>query len=188
MQKLIFAFALVLGATGCLSLTPVETSEWAVESAAPSQESPSGKFGVVRLVGVLVRSPYDTRQMPVLRADGSIAFDAYNLFAAQPSQLLRAPAVDQLAASGLFVSVLEPASVAPSTLSAEVVVTRLALDCREDGRRVASVRLSVRLVSRTLGQVAFKRGEATADASSGQYGAAFSEAFAAAMAQALGQL
>ena len=71
--------------------------------------------------------------------------------------------------------------------SIEVTVTRLALDCRKDGVREASVALSITLLDgRRLVSVAeAEGGAATPD---GNYSAAFSAAFCKAFAEALKRL
>lgn len=177
-----------IAVTGCLTTTPPEVADWLVESPETSALVSAPKYGPVRLVNVIVHAPYDTRAMPVLRANGTMAFDAYNRFAATPSQLLRAPTQELLARSGLFKSVLPAASTAPATLGVELEVSRLVLDCREADARRATVKLQLRFVDRTQGELRCVSGTGSVDAASGNYGAAFSEAFAAAFAVALGQV
>jgi len=188
MCKLLSLLTLGLATAGCMSTTPLEVTDWPLEPASRAAVSEQPKFGPVRLSGVFVHAPYDVRSLAVMRANGSLAFDDYNRFAAAPSQLVRQPALQLLEESGLFQSVIPAPSLAPATLSVELEVSRLALDCRTGGARTATVRLVLRFVDRTKGLVACVRGEGTADAASGNYGAAFSEAFASAFATALGQI
>lgn len=141
----------------------------------------------MKLAGVSVASPYNSAQIAVLRPDGSIAFDPYNCFAAQPSSLL-APAafaaVERKTGSG---AAIRPNSSAAARRSVEITVSRFALDCREEGRRKAAVELSAALVEgRNLSAVA--KAEAEADAASGDFSAAFSKAFADAVDEALAAL
>ena len=72
------AFILALLA-GCLTTTPPPQSDWNIECserAACLAETP--KFGVAKLALVEVRAPYSVREVAVLRADGSMAFDQFN--------------------------------------------------------------------------------------------------------------
>ena len=81
---------------GCLSSSRPEAKRWTVEppSAPPREhgpEKPPAAFGMTRVGTVVVNAPFDKTPLVVRRADGSVAFDAYNEFAAAPSSLLRAP-------------------------------------------------------------------------------------------------
>ena len=77
-------------------------------------------------------------------------------------------------------------SSAASVVSvAEVSVSRIALDCREEGSRKAVVSLAVRLLDRSRRIVSESRGEGSADAAAGNYTEAFSQAFMAAIDAAL---
>ena len=76
---------------------------------------------------------------------------------------------------------------ATSDLAMEIVVTRLALDCRAEGRRDASVALAVALVGgRSV--VSTARGEASAPVGEGDFSAAFSKAFEEALLGAVRSL
>ena len=173
---------------GCLVTTPTECSDWNVECTdAAMHLAVKPRFGVARLVLVEVRAPYSEREIAVLRADGSIAFDPYNAYAAAPVQLLKGAAMESLERSGLFSAVVGASSSVDADVEVEVAVSRLALDCREDGSRRAVASLSVRLV-RSHGIVAYATGSGSADASGRDFSAALSSAVTAAFSEALNRL
>ena len=173
----------MLSLAGCLSTSPVETSEWTVEY--PVRQVAAGEKGEVRISQVTVRSPYDSQGIVVLRASGTVAVDPFNRFAAVPSQLLKGPVEDAFRSSGKFSSTVGSSSAASVVSVAEVSVSRIALDCREEGSRKAVVSLAVRLLDRSRRIVSESRGEGSADAAAGNYTEAFSQAFMAAIEAAL---
>lgn len=139
---------------------------------------------VVRVSNVSVRPPYDMQRLAVLRKDGSIAFDPRNSFASTPAQLLRGAALDALAASGRFKRVLTGTSSAAADLNAEITVTLVALDCRRDNQRDATIELTLSIIEGR--EVVFSsRGKGTAATPDADYSAAFSRAFAIAINDAL---
>ena len=173
---------------GCLSSAPKAPVNWTIEPvAATVPRVQAQKYGAVRVAQVSVRAPYDGLRLAVLRRDGSVAFDSFNSFASSPSALLRGAAQDVAEASGLFKEVVHQSSSAAAPHVLEVTVTRLALDCRVEGARVATVELTVCLVGgREV--VGTARGAGTTPAGSGDYTAAFSSAFTSAMSDALRKL
>lgn len=173
---------------GCLIAHPPEAAEWTVESAAVPAAAAKPKYGTVRISYVAVRSPYDGRRFVVARPDGSLAFDSFNAFAASPSQLLKGPVLDALAASGRFKAVVGPSSSTVVDGIVEVTVNRLRLDCREKDRRFAEVSVSLTVLDASREIVGRATGVGVADAADGKYTAAFSSAFDAAMAEALAAL
>jgi len=182
------ALCAVPALAGCLSSAPKAPVNWTVEPVATAVErAQAQKYGAVRVAQVSVRAPYDGLRLAVLRRDGSVAFDPFNSFASSPSALLRGAAHDVAEASGLFGCVLHQASSAAAPFVLEVTVTRLALDCRVEGSRTASVELTATLVGgRDVVDVA--RGAGTSPAGAGDYTAAFSSAFTSAMSEALRKL
>ena len=189
MNRVMYLVPLVAVLSGCLSSAPKAPVHWTIEVESPrkgTQTPPPGERPVVRLAQVNVRAPYDGTRLVVLRADGSVALDAYNTFAASPAHILRGAAEDALAASGRFAHVAQAASGASAALSAEVTLTRLALDCRKPGTRVASVELDLVLLDARR-VVSSRRGAAWASAQDGNYTRAFSRAFANALDDALGE-
>ena len=176
--------------SGCLtSSRPSEVACWNIEYAAktatPAEASP--RFGVVRVAHVSVRAPYDTKSISVLRGDGTVAFDPYNEFAAGVARLIKGTVAEALEKSGHFKSVIGSSSSAGSDVFAEVSVTKLALDCRTQGKRKAVADINVMLVaSRDIAAISMGSGEADAD--DGNYGAAFSRAVSDALAKAISGL
>ena len=177
-----------LAVAGCMAPAPKPPSNWTIAfDPAPVFAAAVPRFGPVRLAQVVVRAPYDGTRLCVLRADGSMAFDPCNVFAAQPASLLRGAAADAMTASGLFARVFHGSSSARTSLLAEVVVSELALDCRQEGERKAVVSLSLLLLDvREAKACVAGRGEAPVK--DGNFSAAFSMAFTGAIASALSGL
>ncbi len=191
------AILLALGCVGCLSSDVPDAVSWTVDSrvdggasvAAEGSKIPA--FGTTRMGLVAVDAPYDNPPFVVRRADGSVAFDHFNLFAASPASLLQAPIRTRLAADGRFGSVVNRSSVANADSQVEVQVTDLSLDCRTEGRRVAraAVKMDVVKTGRGPRVVALVgEGAGEADAADGDYSKAFSTAFDAAVSGALKSL
>ena len=175
--------SLALAAAGCLTSAPPQPKSWVVSATRkPSAEIAVAK--TARLGSLSVVAPYDKPALAVRRADGSMAFDAYNVFAASPSALLRAPLSALLEDDGRFGRILSAVSTARSGSTLEAVVTDLSLDCREEGKRIARVSLSLAVIENREVKM-FLDGEGSADAASGDYSSAFSEAFAKAVSAAL---
>lgn len=160
MQKLLKLVLLVtvMGTwlSGCLSNPPPQPNCWTIEM-------PNASVAGKTLFMVNVRAPYDGRELVVLRGDGSVARDAYNVFAAAPHTLIKAAASDWL--------------VAHNQTAESLTVTRLALDCR-GAERVARVELTL------VQQGRARMGVATAPVVEGNYTQAFSQALAAALERA----
>ena len=169
--------------SGCLTSAPPPPKSWVV-SASRKTSSELMVDKVARLGSISVVAPYDKPALAVRRKDGSIAFDAFNVFASSPSALLRAPLAALLEDDGRFGRVLASVSAARVNSTVEATVTDLSLDCREEGKRMASVSVSITVIENREIKM-FLDGVGSADASSGDYSAAFSEAFAEAVAEAL---
>lgn len=195
MRRLLECLLLVLCA-GCFTSGKPMPKSWVVEPGvtAPVETSPekaSPAFTTTRVGTVAVNAPFDRASFVVRRTDGSVAFDAYNEFAAAPSALLRAPVRAQLATDGRFGHVVAQPSTASTDASVEVLVTDLSLDCRESGKRKARAAVSVDVVKTGHGArtVALSAdGASEADATSGDFSEAFSKAFNEALAEALRML
>ena len=168
---------------GCLVSAPPQPKSWMVtaqrKSAAEMDVSKASRLG-----SLSVAAPYDRPALAVKRADGSIAFDSYNVFATSPSSLLRAPLATLLEDGGRFGRILPAASMARTGTTIEAVVNDLSLDCREEGKRTAHVSISLAVIENREVKD-FLDGEGAADAEAGDYSAAFSEAFSKAVADAL---
>ena len=188
MRRLLFA--LVLSAcAGCLTASrPLPVAEWLVDCKVAADGSRDPKFGVARFSQLAVRAPYDALQFAVLRADGTVAFDDYNRFAAAPSQLLKGAVLDVLKGSGLFRSVVGSSSAATADLTVEVTVERLCLDCRAPDARRARAAVSLLLLDRSRTIMAEISGESSSDAAAGNYAEAFASALSGALEVALGRL
>ncbi len=156
-------------------------------AASPAASTAAPKYESVRIAQVNVRAPYDGTRLAVLRPDGSIAFDAYNTFAASPSALLRGLAEDVTASSGVFARVVHPTSAASTPYALEFTVTTLALDCTSAGKRAAHVDVQVILL-KGREVVAQARGTGSVPTETGAYTDAFSAAASAAFTAALSVL
>ena len=173
----------VLVFSGCLTSAPPPPKSWIV-SASRKSNSELMIDKVARLGSITVAAPYDKSALAVKRADGSLAFDAYNVFASSPSALLRAPLAALLEDDGRFGRVLSSVSTARSSSTLEAVVTDLSLDCTVENRRTAKVSISIAVIENREIKM-FLDGSGSADAASGDYSAAFSEAFSQAVFDAL---
>ena len=185
MKKLI-ALSLIPILTGCLSASAPRVTQWLLEYKGPVRTTRLVKYEVGRVSQVLVRSPYNEVGIAVLRADGSMAFDPYNEYVANPTAMLKGFVFDAMNASGLFGTVVNPSSSVRSQALAEVLVSRLALDCRKEGERKAVAAVRVRLIADD-GKALYAKGEGEADAKDGNYGAALSDALSTALNTAFGQ-
>ena len=187
--------ALLAGCAGCFSSSAPDSRAWLVapRTDLPQPAVPEGgaAFAATRLGVVNVCAPYDRAPFVIRRADGSVAFDAYNVFASAPNLLLRAPVRSRLQADGRFGHVVASSSAAAADAQVEVTVTDLSLDCRDSSKRTARAAVSLDVVKSGRGprDVALVgSGSGEADASAGDYSAAFSAAFDAAVAEALRSL
>lgn len=178
---------------GCLSSAPRQATAWTIDAGStatmPGAE-PKPVFAATRLGMVSVLAPYDQTAFAVRRADGSIAFDPNNSFAAPPSALMKSPLIAALAGDGRFGHVVMPSSTISADAVVEVTVGELALDCRDTAARKARASLSVNVVKngRVREVVLSGSGSGEADAASGDYSSAFSSAVNMAVNQALSSL
>lgn len=181
-------YLMLVSLCGCLSSAPKAPKKWLVGEVKGEGSAFAGvRKDCVKLSKVDVRAPYDGTSIAVLRSDGSIAFDPCNAFASSPERLLYGAAFDALESAGFAGTVLDTKSSVPSVLKLEVTVTRLALDCRKEGRRDASVAVMLRLCeSRKV--ISTSHGEAAAPTAEADYTKAFSTAFTRSMSEALKRL
>ena len=187
MWKCAIAF-LPLILTGCLSPNVPRVVNWTlIPEASDFVAADENKFGETRLAIVTVRAPYDGKDLVVLRPDGSLAFDPCNQFAAVPSALIKGTALDVLRGSGLFKGVQPAVTTADVDSNLELVVDELALDCRAEGLRAASVRLTLAMV-RKRQVVAVGRGAASVETADGNYSVAFGKVFTKAVSAAVSKL
>ena len=173
---------------GCLISRTPDVACWTLDYIAPTETAEAApRFGVVRVSQVSVRAPYGARGIAVLRSSGAVASDPCNEYAAAPGALLKGVVADALSASNMFKSVVDASSSAKSALQAEIVVRKLAIDCRTSGGRRAVAELALQLLDgREISALA--NGAGSADAADGNYGEALSRAVSAAIADALGRL
>ena len=173
---------------GCFADAPKAPKNWTIEwDRTTVERNERDALPAVKLSQFEVRAPYNGAHLAVLRPDGSIAFDSFNSFAAQPAALLKGAAFDSIEASGVFSRVIAGGSSAVAPYSMEITVTRLALDCRVEPRRDASVALTVVLVgSREV--MASAHSEAAVPVADGDFSQAFSAAFAEALVSAVRSL
>lgn len=169
---------------GCImGSAPKPPKSWMVsatrKSAAEVSVTKASRLGSLSVV-----APYDRPALAVKRADGSIAFDAYNVFATAPAALLRAPLTVLLEDDGRFGRIIPSTSAARANATVEAVVTDISLDCRKEGVRTAHVSITLAVMENREVKM-FLDGEGSADAASGDYSAAFSTAFGEAVADAL---
>lgn len=139
---------LVPALAGCLGSAPKPPVNWTIDIETGS-----------KVAFAAVCAPYGGQRFAVLRADGSVAFDPCNSFAASPGSIIKDAVVGRRGEGALF-------------------VRRLALDCRAEGRRDALV--SVEIISGDR----VGKGEAAEPTADGNYSRAFSAAFAKAYAAA----
>ena len=188
MKKYLFWFVALPLLGGCVFSSPKAPKTWNIEWGKTGVERiEREKLPAVKLMLVDVRAPYNGARLAVLRSDGSIAFDSYNSFAAQPAAILRGAAMDVMESSTAFEAVVSGSSSASAPLAAEIMVSRLALDCQTEGHRDASVLLTIVLVgNRTV--LSSASAEASEPVEDGNYSAAFSRAFSRALLTAIGYI
>ncbi len=132
---------LALACAGCLAPAPKPPVHWTIDIETQD-----------KCAFAMVCAPYGGQRIAVLRPNGSIAFDPCNAFAAQPSSIIKDAVVSRGGRGAL-------------------VVRRLALDCRAEGRRNALVELEL-ADGKTV-----SRGSAAEPTGDGNFTAAFSAAF-----------
>jgi len=187
-MKALLAVLPLVALCGCLSPVPSPpVSCWLVEYRSSSTVEQSPRYGIARLSQVVVSQPYAGERFVVLRRNGTVAFDPCNVFAAAPQFLLKGVGVSAMRASGLFADAVEASSGAFAPVSVELVVTRLALDCRQEDSRRAVAETLVRVLN-GKSVVAVAEGSGDADASDGDFGVAFSKAVSESLCSALSKL
>lgn len=191
-MKRIIPIVFVPVLAGCLTSTVPSVAEWIVQTEPQTQKEMLSKqpaqteFGIARLSLLSVRAPYDSRSFQVLRADGTIASDSFNRFAAVPSQLLKGLVLDRLAKSTQFTTLVASSSSASVDSIVEVTITKLLLDCTNDDSRLAEAELTMMILDRERQIVRSSYGRGVADAKNGDYGKAFADALKSAIDRAIG--
>lgn len=190
MSRFIIGLAAAMALCGCIGSAPRAPENWAIELSRAGDVGLGGLEScseMVRIAQVSVRPPYDGTRLAVLRSDGTIAFDPYNAFAVSPGLMLRGAIQDATAASGAFRCALSANTSAACSLTLETTVTRIALDCRKEGRRDAIIELTM-LLLKGREPVASAHTEGKAATSDSDYSAAFSRALAKAARSALEEI
>lgn len=184
-MKKIIALMLMPVLSGCFSSQPPAITTWLVKPIEQSVDKLPRKFDSARVSQVVMRSPYETSMMCILRGDGSVAFDYYNRFATSPAAMLKGPSIDLIRSSGLFKSVCGPSSALHTDLGIEIIVTKFALDCTSPVPMAAAEVLITVINQKDRALVKAATGEATMAIGEGDYAAAFSYAYTRAISQAL---
>ncbi len=189
MKKIAFYLFASCVFCGCLSPVKHISKKWVIGEirGEMSKIADAPKRPSVKIARIEVCAPYDETSLVVMRSDGSVAFDPYNAFASAPSRLLSRAVYDILESSGFAETVLDTKTSVQSPLKIEIIVTRLALDCRKPGRREASVCVMLRLLeSRNV--LSVSHAEASAPTDEADYSKSFSIAFTRAMSEAIKRL
>lgn len=189
MKKIAFCLLASCVFCGCLSPVKQTSKKWVIGEirGEMSKVAATAKRPSVKIARIEVCAPYDETSLVVMRPDGSVAFDPCNAFASAPSRLLSRAVYDSLESSGFAETVLDSKTSVQSPLKIEIIVTRLALDCRKPGRREASVGVMLRLLeSRNV--VSVSHAEASAPTDEADYSKSFSIAFTRAMSEAIKRL
>lgn len=185
-----FALCLLPLLAGCLTASVPDVSHWMLRYEPVNPAGVEPRYDVVRVAHVLVRAPCREKGIVVYRADGSVALDPYNEYIAEPALLLRGVAADALTCSGLFRDVVPSTSLAKSSVTVEVGVKTLALDCRERdvAARKAVADLYVQLVDSSGVMLKTTRGSSSVVVGESDFGKALSLAFSQALEQAVAGL
>lgn len=193
-MKNIMLFAMPFLLSGCFSFSSVpDVRAWFISESegVATNAKKDALFKVTRLGTIAVASPYEKSSIVVLRENGSLAYDAYNVYPSAPSSMVRQPLKRLLSDDGRFGVVVGQTSIASADAVVEATITKLALDCTEKGMRMAkvAVELNVIQVKGAKREVtATAVGEESASALSGNYSEAFSTAFSNASKEALNKL
>ena len=192
MKKLLPIFILPI-MVGCFTASERSVTSWTIEYTAPCELSKaprvdkSKSIETLKLVQIEVRSPYNRADIAVRRANGSLVFDAYNVFAAQPQSLFKGLVFDVLKNSGVAKSVVGANSSVKTADTIEVTVEKLELNCRKAPSRYAEVALSLRRLKNNE-VVNTAMGAAAVQVENGDFGAAFSLAAVRAVEAAINSL
>ncbi len=173
---------------GCLGPQPSSPTYWPFSAQKMSPISSVHKGdAVLGLNRIRVSEPYDSTRFCVLRADGSLAFDDLNAFAACPSRGLM-PLFEYIVQKYNFArqttTDFNPSSSIPQ-LTLEL--RRFAVDCREKGKRKVICDLKGTYKGAD-GKLLICRDDAIVFLEDSDYGAAFSRAFTCALEQVLRQM
>ena len=121
------------GLAGGCSLKQAAPSKqtFLLEARRPASSQPSAKAPVLRVRSLQVAAPYDGRAFIYRRGEWNYESDFYHEFLVPPRAALTEQVRQWLQGSGLFSSVLDPASKAEAAVSLEGAVSALYGDFRE---------------------------------------------------------
>ncbi len=133
-------------ATGCALNKPYSAKDTFVIRAGKVRVAPTARPEVLKVEKVTVSAPFDERGLVFRTADSAMTPDYYNVFAADPGDLLTGELVRMLAESAVFSGVVEPSSTATPGLRLECIVTDFYADVRDAATRRAVCRARFRLL------------------------------------------
>lgn len=178
--------ALSLGLAGCVNLSQPHTpkSHFVIApQVAAARPAGAERSGSVRIMRVRVAPPSEGRMFVYRVGENEFALDYFNIFVADPDQMLTAALVDAMTDAGPFVTVAPPGGGADASMRLETTVLALHADLRDASRPAAVIRARFTLLhdadgaTRVLGQWTRERVEpirsASPDDIAGGFGAAW---------------
>lgn len=148
-------------AGGCVNLSQsrLPKAHFAIEAPAHAARAPSAeRSGSVRVMRVRVAPPSDGRMFVYRVGEHEYTPDYFNVFIADPDQMLTAAVVDAMSSSGPFVTVVGPGGGADASMRLETNVLAMYADLRDASRPSAFIRARFVLLvdaagaTRVLGQ------------------------------------
>ncbi|HEY7089985.1 MAG TPA: ABC-type transport auxiliary lipoprotein family protein [Tepidisphaeraceae bacterium] len=140
-------------------------------------DSPSG---VIRIQRVHVAPPYNQREFVYRTGELSYSSDYYNLFVADPQDLITAEIVRGLTATGRFKNVLIGSSSADTPFKLEVTVTRLEGDFQAQPKAVIAMHAVLLQESdalmRVVGETDLEESQSISTKAAGDLSAGWSQA------------
>jgi len=147
-------------------------------------DSPSG---AIRIQRVHVAPPYNQREFVYRTGELSYSSDYYNLFVADPQDLITAEIVRGLTATGRFKSVLIGSSSADAPFKLEITVTRLEGDFQAQPKAVIAMHAVLLQESdalmRVVGETDLEESESISSKAAGQLSSGWSQALGRCIAQ-----
>lgn len=143
-------FSMIAGSCGLEKSYPVKDTFVlrAGESSPVARVSPE----VLRVESVRVAPPYGERNLVFRTGEVTMSPDYYNVFVANPEDLLTGELTRMLSESKAFSAVVEPGSVATATLRLDCTVTDLYADVRDKAKPAALCRARYRLLREETGR------------------------------------
>lgn len=182
----VVAFSSLALAGGCVDLSQAHQpkAHFAIEAPAPAARAPSSeRSGAVRVMRVRVAPPSDGRMFVYRVGEHEYTLDYFNIFVADPDQMLTAAVVEAMTASGPFVTVVGPGGGADATMRLETTVLAMHADLRDSSRPSAFVRARFVLLAdgngatRVLGQWTHEHAEPVGSPAPGDLAAGWGRAW-----------